>query len=549
MDKPLPGSIRTHQVFNQVSQLADYNLFLGDPVALTYLKDRGAQTEELADLGSWLGTPEAIELGRLANTYEPRLRSHDASGHRIDEVEFHPSYHQLMRKTISAGIASFPEKSNLDRNYHLKRAVGMYLISQNEAGHGCPVSMTYAAVPALRNNPGLSQLYEPLLRSHEYAAELGSLATKRSMTAGMGMTEKQGGSDVRANTTVAVATDGPESIITGHKWFCSAPMSDIFLILAQDQSGLSCYLVPRVLEDGTRNHFAIQRLKDKLGNRSNASCEVEFDNTVGYLVGEPGRGVKTIFEMVGFCRFDSMLGSAAQMRQALVQALHYARNRMAFGSALMDHDLMQNVLVDLTIESEAATLAFLRLAESDDNASSDFEAAFRRIALAVLKFLICKRAPGYMAEALECLGGNGYVEDSITARLFRESALNGIWEGSGNVNALDVLRAMGKEPQSTEALVKELDEGRGVDIHYDTALEALKSDLVRLDNPQWIARAIVERMGLLLQGALMLKYSSTLNAAIFCDSRLGQYRGSVYGTLGSNRNSKAILESAFARLD
>lgn len=546
MDKPLPGSVRTHQVFNQVPQLSDYNLFLSDPVTATYLKNQGAETDELADLGTWLGTPEAIELGRLANTYDPQLRSHDASGHRIDEVEFHPSYHQLMQKTISAGIASFPEKSNQDRNYHLKRAVGMYLISQNEAGHGCPISMTYASVPALRHNPALSELYEPLLRSHEYSGKLGPPSTKHSMTAGMGMTEKQGGSDVRSNTTVAVATDGPESIITGHKWFCSAPMSDIFLILAQDQGGLSCYMVPRILEDGSRNNFSIQRLKDKLGNRSNASSEVEFDNTVGYLVGEPGRGVKTIFEMVGFCRFDSMLGSAAQMRQALVQALHYARNRKAFGMTLIDHDLMQNVLVDLTVESEAATLAFLRLAQADDYATSDSEAEFRRIALAVLKFLICKRAPGYMAEALECLGGNGYVEDSITARLFRESALNGIWEGSGNVNALDVLRAMAKEPQSTEALVDELEKARGANRHYDAALEALKSDLVQLENPQWMARAIVERMGLLLQGALMLKYSSTLNAAIFCDSRLGQYRGSVYGTLGSNRESKAILESAFA---
>ncbi len=544
MDKSSTASSRTHEVFNQPPPLNNYNLLTTDPVVSSYLRTHHVAADELTDLGAWLGTPEAIELGRLANANPPILRSHDAAGNRIDEVEFHPAYHQLMQKTISAGIAAFPSETNQDHHYHLKRAVGMYLISQNEAGHGCPISMTYAAVPALRANPELAKIYEPMLRSHDYSGPLGPPSTKHSATSGMGMTEKQGGSDVRANTTVALETSGPESIITGHKWFCSAPMSDVFLILAKDSVGLSCYFVPRILPDGTRNTFIIERLKDKLGNRSNASSEIEFDHTVGYRVGEAGHGVRAIFEMVGFCRFDSMLGSAAQMRQGLVQAIHYTRNRNAFGRAVIDHDLMQNVLVDLAIESEAATLAFLRLATADDNSADPTQAAFRRIGVAIAKFLICKRAPAYMAEAMECLGGNGYVEESIMARLFRESPLNGIWEGSGNVNALDVLRAMAKEPQSTEALLDELEASRGANRSYDLALDAIKSDLSHLENPEWMARSLVERMGLLLQGSLMLANGSQA-ADIFCDSRLGTNHGSVYGTLGVTRDAKAILESSF----
>ncbi len=542
--RPSPNS--THEVINQPEGLEGYNLFDTDPTVTSFLERTGAVTEELWGLGQWLGTPEAMELGRQANAYPPTLRPYDARGNRIDEVEFHPSYHRLMSTTIGAGIASFPEKDGPDPNHHLKRAVGMYLISQNEAGHGCPISMTYAAVPSLRHNPALAAVYEPLLQAHSYAPELVPAARKGSATTGMAMTEKQGGSDLRANTTVAELGESGEALLTGHKWFCSAPMSDLFLTLARDKDGLSCYLVPRVLEDGTRNSFLIRRLKDKLGNRSNASSEIEYDHTVGYRVGEPGRGVKTIMDMVAFCRFDSMLGSAAQMRQGLVQAIWFARGRSAFGKNLVEQELMQNVLVDLSIESEAATLTSLYLAAMDDRAAMDPAAkSFRRIAVAAAKFLICKRAPAFMAEAMESLGGNGYVEESILARLFRESPLNGIWEGSGNVNALDVLRAMAKEPYSVEVLLAELEATTGANAAYDAALGDFKHRLAHLESPEWQARELVEKMALLVESSLMLRFSSPTNAQLFCDSRLGGRHGSVLGTLPRTGEAKSILEAAF----
>jgi putative acyl-CoA dehydrogenase len=546
MSELRPSPTTTHEVINQPELLTGYNLLSTDPTVTAFLKRSRASTEELGDLGQWLGTPEAIELGRQANAYPPVLRSYDSRGNRIDEVEFHPSYHRLMSTTIGAGIASFPEQERPDPNHHLKRAVGMYLISQNEAGHGCPISMTYAAVPSLRHNPELSATYEPLLRAHFYAPELVPARSKGSATAGMAMTEKQGGSDLRANTTVADLGGSGEALLTGHKWFCSAPMSDLFLTLARDKDGLSCYLVPRVLEDGTRNSVIVRRLKDKLGNRSNASSEIEYDHTVGYRVGEPGRGVKTIMDMVAFCRYDSMLGSAAQMRQGLVQAIWFARGRSVFGKSLIEQELMQNVLVDLAIESEAATITSLYLANADDRSSTDPVArSFRRIAVAASKFLICKRAPAFMAEAMESLGGNGYVEESILARLFRESPLNGIWEGSGNVNALDVLRAMAKEPASVAALLAELEGNAGSNAAYDSALAAFKHELTHLESPEWQARELVEKMALLIESSLMLRYSAATNAQLFCDSRLGGRHGSVLGTLPRTGEAKSILEAAF----
>ncbi len=546
MSKLRPSPTTTHEVINQPEVLTDYNLLSTDPTVTAFLERSGASTEELVDLGQWLGTQEAIELGRQANAYPPVLRSYDSRGNRIDEVEFHPSYHRLMSTTIGAGIASFPEQERPDPNHHLKRAVGMYLISQNEAGHGCPISMTYAAVPSLRHNPELSAAYEPLLRAHSYAPELVPARSKGSATAGMAMTEKQGGSDLRANTTVADLGGSGEALLTGHKWFCSAPMSDLFLTLARDKDGLSCYLVPRVLEDGTRNSVIVRRLKDKLGNRSNASSEIEYDHTVGYRVGEPGRGVKTIMDMVAFCRYDSMLGSAAQMRQGLIQAIWFARGRSVFGKSLIEQELMQNVLVDLAIESEAATITSLYLANADDRSATDPVArSFRRIAVAASKFLICKRAPAFMAEAMESLGGNGYVEESILARLFRESPLNGIWEGSGNVNALDVLRAMAKEPASVAALLAELEGSAGSNAAYDSALAAFKHELTHLESPEWQARELVEKMALLIESSLMLRYSTATNAQLFCDSRLGGRHGSVLGTLPRTGEAKSILEAAF----
>ncbi|NYH50539.1 putative acyl-CoA dehydrogenase [Nocardiopsis arvandica] len=536
----------THEVFNQAPPLGDYAA-ADDPALLEGLRREGAgwAEPEVREVGDAAGSERVRAWGESANTYTPVLRTHDRYGHRVDEVDYQPAYHVLMDQAVEQGMHAAPWADGR-AGAHVARAAKFFLWSQPEAGHGCPVSMTYAAVPALRHAPELARRYEPLLTARAYDFGLRAPHTKRGLLAGMSMTEKQGGSDVRANTTRAVPTKEGHHLLTGHKWFTSAPMSDLFLTLAQAPEGLTCFLVPRVLEDGGRNALYIQRLKDKLGNRSNASAELEYDGAVAHLVGEPGRGVPTIIEMVNCTRLDCVIGSAAGMRAAVVHALHHAEHRGAFGAALVDQPLMRNVLADLALESEAATALMTRLAGAADRAvrGDEGEAAFRRLAVAVGKFWVTKRQPAHAAEALECLGGNGYVEESGMPRLFRDSPLNSIWEGSGNVAALDVLRAMGRNPESLEAFLAELGTAGGVDDHYDAAVKRLEQSLGDLDEAQYRARSVVELMALTLQASVLLRHAPTPVAEAFTASRLGGEWGHVFGTLPRGVDTGLILDRA-----
>jgi putative acyl-CoA dehydrogenase len=531
----------THEVLNQVPPLAGHDP-IQDDVALAEACVRHADRatlDSLADLGVLAGSERAQEWGRLANENPPKLRTHDRYGHRVDEVEFHPAWHELMRTAVGHGLAGAPWADDHPHS-HVRRAVGYFGWTQVEMGHGCPVTMTYAAVPALRRSPALAQVYEPGLTSRSYAFGLTEPRTKPGLVAGMGMTEKQGGSDVRANTTRAVPEGDGSYRLTGHKWFTSAPMSDLFLVLAQLDEGLSCFLVPRVLPDGTRNVVRLQRLKDKLGDRSNASGEVEFDGTTGWLVGEPGRGVPAIIEMVNMTRLDCVIGSAASVRAALTQAIHHADHRSAFGARLADQPLMQNVLADLAVESEAATALAIRLAAAVD----DGEAAFLRLAGAAAKFWVCKRTPGVVAEALEVLGGNGYVEESGMPRLYRQAPLNSIWEGSGNVIALDVLRALGRNSGSLTAVTTEIETARGADARFDAAVDRLRGELADGNSLPLRARRIAGLLALCLQGSLLLRHADPAVAETFCASRLGGDWGAVLGTLPARVPAAKIVDRA-----
>ena len=423
--------------------------------------------------------------------------------------------------------------------------------SQVDAGHGCPISMTYAAIPALRANPELAAAYEPLLTTSAYDPGLRAPLTKRGLIAGMSMTEKQGGSDVRANTTTAVAQPDGSYAITGHKWFTSAPMSDLFLTLAQTPAGVTCFFVPRVLPDGTRNSFALQRLKNKLGNHSNASSEVEYDGTVGWAVGEEGQGVKTIVEMVNLTRLDCVLGSATGMRTGVAQAAHHAAHRRAFGATLNEQPLMGNVLADLAVEAEAATMAGLWLADLTDAATAGDERAalLRRLSLAVTKYHVCKRGPVHAAEALECLGGNGYIEDSRMPRLYREAPLMSIWEGSGNVAALDTLRAIGRQPETLGVFLDEVKQAAGTDARLDEAVADLEKQFGAMDlsdgaGLQYGARRLIGTMARVLQGSLLVRYGHPAVADAFAVSRLAGDHGDVFGTLPAGLDIRAIVERA-----
>ena len=543
-DAPPVGA--THEVTNQAPPLVGHDV-AADAALLAGVQREGAgwHLDDLHRLGRLAGSEEAQRWGDQANRHEPELRTHDRYGHRVDEVEFHPAWHSLMDVAVSEGLAGAPWADDRP-GAHVARAASFFTWGQVEAGHGCPVSMTYAVVPALRTTPALAAVYEPLLTSRTYDSGLRVPTSKAGLLAGMGMTEKQGGSDVRANTTTATAQPDGTWTLRGHKWFTSAPMCDLFLVLAQAPAGLSCFLVPRVLPDGTRNVFRIQRLKDKLGNRSNASSEPELDGTVAHLVGEEGRGVRTIIEMVAMTRLDCVIGSAAGMRAAVVQAAHHASHRSAFGGRLVDKPLMRNVLADLQVESEAATTLMLRLAGAVDRAQRGDadEQAFKRIATAVGKYWVCKRFPNVAAEALECLGGNGYVEDSGMPRLYREAPLNSVWEGSGNVNALDVLRAMTREPASVDAYFAELDRARGADARLDDAVLGLKAGLSDLDDIEARARRLVERMALALQGSLLVRHAPAAVADAFCATRLAGDWGHAFGTLPKGVDAGAVLERA-----
>nr|WP_035924304.1 acyl-CoA dehydrogenase family protein [Pseudofrankia saprophytica] len=533
---------------NQPPPLGDHDV-ADDPVLVEGVEREGAgyYLDDLHRLGWLAGSEQAARWGDEANRYPPELRTHDRYGNRIDEVDFHPSWHALMDVAVREGLAGSAWGSSRP-GVHVARAAGLHVWSTVEQGHTCPVSMTYAVIPALRAAPDLSRAYEKLLTSRVYDPGLNPPLTKLGLIAGMGMTEKQGGSDVRANTTVATPHPDGGYRLRGHKWFTSAPMSDLFLVLAQAPGGLSCFLVPRVLPDGSHNTFRIQRLKDKLGNRSNASSEPEFDDTVGWLVGPEGRGVRTIIEMVAMTRFDSALGSASGMRAALIQALHHTRHRSAFGGLLIDKPLMRNVLADLALESEAATTLVLRLAGGIDRSTRGDagERAFLRLATALAKFWICKRQPAFVAEALECLGGNGYAEESPMPRLYREAPLNGIWEGAGNVNALDVLRALGREPEAFAAYRAEVELAADGDKRLDAAWSAVRADLDELrglgpDDLEFGARSLVERLALVLQASLLVRHAPAAVADAFCATRLGEAGGRVFGTLPRGTDVEALI--------
>ncbi|MFF8929889.1 acyl-CoA dehydrogenase family protein [Streptomyces longwoodensis] len=545
-----PQPYATHVVSNQPPPLAPYDAS-EDAALLEGLRREGAgwAEEGIRRLGRRAGSAEAQEWGELANRHAPVLRTHDRYGHRVDEVDFHPSWHELMRVAVEEGLAGAPW-ADARPGAHVARTAGGLVWGHTEAGHGCPTSMTYAAVPALRRQPDLAKVYEPLLTSRAYDPGLRVPADKRGLLAGMGMTEKQGGSDVRTNTTTAAPTaEAGVYTLRGHKWFTSAPMCDVFLVLAQAPGGLSCFLVPRVLPDGTRNAFRIQRLKDKLGNHSNASSEPEFDGTVAWLVGPEGQGVKTIIEMVNCTRLDCVMSSATLMRKTLVEAGHHVRHRSAFGARLVDQPLMRNVLADLALESEAATTLALRLAGAADRAvrGDEGERAFRRLATAVGKYWVTKRGPAFTAEALECLGGNGYVEDSGMPRHYREAPLLSIWEGSGNVNALDVLRALGRDPATVDALFAELAPARGADARLDAAVTRLK-DTLATATPSG-ARRLVELMALTLQASLLVRHAPPAVADAFCATRLGGDWGHSFGTLPDGADVDAVLGRALPAAD
>ncbi|HEX4731778.1 MAG TPA: acyl-CoA dehydrogenase family protein [Solirubrobacterales bacterium] len=544
-----PVSAATHEVSNQPPPLVNYNTFETDRVLVEALRREGGEwaADHVREIGAAAGRAGTIRWATEANENPPRLRTHDRYGNRIDEVSFHPAWHSLMHLAVSWGLHSLPW-SDPQPGGHVARAAGFMQLP--EAGIGCPLSMTYSVVPALRKQPELAAEWEPRFASREYDGErLVPAPDKKGALCGMGMTEKQGGSDVRANTTTATPLNGggpgAEYEVTGHKWFFSAPMCDAFLVLAQAPGGLSCFFMPRFTPDGERNRIHLQRLKDKLGNRSNASSEVEFRGAWARLVGEEGRGVPTIIEMVNHTRLDCVMGGATGMRAGVAQAIHHASHRSVFGRELSEQPLLRNVLADLCVESEAATISALRLARAYDEAiGGDEEAAnLKRIANAVLKYWICKRAPMHAGEALECLGGNGYVEESGMPRLFRESPLNSIWEGSGNVQCLDVLRAMIKSPASLEAFFAEVEEGAVSEPRLDAYAASLRDEIPGdIETMELRARRVVERMALALQASLLVRYGDEAVADAFCASRLSGDWGQAFGTLPAGTDFGRIID-------
>lgn len=539
----------THAVTNQVPPLRDHNPATS-PVLIEALIREGGEwgLDEVTELGAIAGGDTARRWGDLAERNRPVLHTHDRYGHRIDEIEYDPAYHELMRTAVSHGLHAAPWADDRP-GAHVVRAAKMGVWTP-EPGHVCPISMTYAVVPALRHNPELAAIYEPLLASREYDPELTVPATKAGITAGMSMTEKQGGSDVRANTTEAVPEADGTYRLTGHKWFTSAAMSDVFLVLAQAPGGLSCFFLPRVLPDGSRNRMLLQRLKNKLGNHANASSEVEYDGAVAWLVGEEGRGVATIIEMVNLTRLDCTLGSATSMRQGLTHAIHHVQHRKAFGDYLLDAPLMRNVLADLAVEAEAATIVAMRMAGATDAAvrGDEREALLRRIGLAAAKYWVCKRATPHAAEAMECLGGNGYAEDSGMPRLYREAPLMGIWEGSGNVSALDTLRAMATRPECVEVLFDELGATAQSDARLDRHVESLRSSLKDAATLEYRARSVAEDLCLALQGSLLVRHGHPAVTEAFLATRMtGGDWGGAFGTLPAGLDLAPILERAVVK--
>ena len=536
----------THHVDNQPRVLEGFNAFDTDPMLQAAVAHYGAGWAQplLSAHGAVAGS-ELLEQGRLANENPPKLKAFDRFGHRIDEVEFHPAYHRCMTLAMEHGLHAFAWWHADRPAAHVARSAITYQHAQFEAGTGCPLTMTYAAIPALRHSPELAKVWEPRLTSRQYDPRVLPAAEKRGCTIGMGMTEKQGGSDVRSNTTTAVAQPDGGYTLVGHKWFLSAPMCDAWLVLAQAPAGITCFLLPKILDDGRRNRIHIQRLKDKLGDRSNASSEVEFQNAVGWRVGDEGRGVPTILEMVALTRLDCMVASAGLMRQATVQAIHHCRHRSAFGRPLIAQPLMQNVLNDLVIENDGHLALAMRVAQAvDQEPNNAVQAAFARIATAIGKYWICRRAPSVVNEAQECLGGAGYVEESLLPRLYRQAPLNSIWEGSGNVQCLDVLRALSRAPETRDALFTELMGVQGMDSDLDRELAALPhlfDDAATLESR---SRHMVERVALALEAACLLRMNHP-GATAFIRSRIAREHGLALGTLPVEWVSVQAIEASF----
>ena len=541
----------THEVLNMPPHLGDQDLWMSDPALRDGVAREGGSwaEEKLAKLGTTFGSAEVLEKADQANRNPPQMKPFDRYGNRINQVEYHPAYHELMSLAISNEVPNFAWNHPVPGGQVVHAAL-TYMLCQPEGGVMCPMAMTYAAVPTLRWTPSVGDEWIPRLLSTSYDPRDIPVTEKSGATIGMFMTEKQGGSDVRSNTTRAVTCSnrrgpGEEYLLTGHKYFCSAPMCDAFLMLANSEDGLSCFLVPRWKPDGQRNSFFLLQLKDKLGNRSNASSEMEFQNTWGVMIGEEGRGVRTIIDMVQGNRFYCCASSAAMMRQALVQAVHHTRHRSAFKKKLIDQPLMRNVLADLALEAEAALVLTLRLARAMDEAPHDpMAAALARIGTAIGKYWICKRAPEHICEALECHGGPGYIEESIMPRLYREAPVNSIWEGSGNVICLDVQRAMIREAECIPAFVEEIEKARGAHPNLDASIDSCKKEM---EDPEYLelrARRLTERMALTLQGALLAQHSPNAVSDAFCNSRLGERWFGTYGTLPVSSGIDSVIERA-----
>ncbi|MCW8093117.1 acyl-CoA dehydrogenase family protein [Alteromonas sp. ASW11-130] len=536
----------THEVFNQPTALEDYNAYTADNVLQYWVSQYGGSwgDEHLSSFGQQIGN-ELLSAGFLANKYLPEFQSHDRFGHRIDEITYHPSYHQLMRHAISQGHCSLPW-TDPQAGAHVVRGAMAFLHTHADPGSGCPLTMTFASIPAISVQPNVAEKWLPKILSRHYDGTNKPWSEKQGLTIGMAMTEKQGGSDVRANTTKATplneAGSGEMYSLVGHKWFCSAPMCDAFLVLAQAEKGLSCFLVPRWREDGSKNPIHIQRLKNKVGNQSNASSEIEFLDAHGWMLGEEGKGITTIIQMVALTRYDCMLGSSALMAQATKEAIWHTRERKVFGKYLHQQPLMLNVLADLALEAEAATAIAFRISHALDNINTPREAALIRSATAIGKYWICKRAIQHTYEAMECIGGVGFVNENVTARLYREAPVNAIWEGSGNVQCLDLLRVVNREPEAFDALIKELERGQGHYALFDQKLIKLKSALTDTASLELQARRHMESIALLWQAATLICDGEPMIAEAFVKSRLGGGGFHQYGTLGADIDLAGIVE-------
>ncbi|WP_250656713.1 acyl-CoA dehydrogenase family protein [Alkalimarinus coralli] len=539
----------THTVENQPPELENINLFEQD-IALKEAVERegaGWAIDEISAFGQKVGEAKYIELGFQANENKPVLHTHNRFGHRVDEVKFHPAYHQLMKSSIENGLHSSPW-TNPKPGAHVARSAKCYLQSQIEAAHGCPITMTFASIPSLRRQPDLAKIWEPLITSRQYDESNQPVSLKQGVTIGMAMTEKQGGSDVRANSTKAYPVGQPGGgqlyELVGHKYFVSAPMCDAFLVLAQAPNGLSCFLVPRWNEDGSKNPLQVLRLKDKMGNVANASSETELRGALGWMVGEEGQGVRTIIEMVSLTRFDCMMGSSSGQRLAVAHATHHCHYRSAFGAKLDQQPLMQNVLADLALEQEGSLAFTMRMARALDNQHDESEQLLMRLGTAVGKYWICKRTPNHAYEAMECIGGSGVMENSIFPRMFRESPVNAIWEGSGNVQCLDVLRVMSKAPAAVEAFFDEIDRSKGANSTLDNYVLNLKQAFTDLSNIEYRARNIVDRLALAIQGSLLVRNAPSAVSDLFCASRLTSNGGHNIGTMPLSGDCAAIIDRA-----